>query len=238
MNNVLITGGTKGIGEACARLFVKNNYRVFIIYRSDDKKAELLKSEIGCCAYKADICRNNEIADIIEDIYRKYGSIDVLINNAGIAQQKLFSDITEKEWNRMIDVNLNGIYNVTNAVLKKMIKENKGVIVNVSSIWGQCGASCEVHYSAAKAGIIGFTKALAKEMGLSGIRINCVAPGMIDTPMNAGFSDDDKEIICSEIPLGRMGTPEECAELIYFLSSEDSSYITGQVIGINGGWHI
>ena len=138
----------------------------------------------------------------------------------------------------MIDVDLNGIYNVTQPVLKNMLKKNSGAIVNVSSIWGQCGAACEVAYSAAKAGVIGFTKALAKEMGLSGIRVNCVAPGMIDTPMNNTFSDEEKSEICSEIPLGRMGTAQEVAELIYFLSSDDASYITGQTIGINGGWEM
>lgn len=236
MKNVLITGGTKGIGEACAELFAKKNYRVFIIYREDDEKAKQMEKELSCIAYKADICRNDEINRITDDIYKNYGAVDVLVNNAGIAQQKLFIDITEQEWKRMLDVDLNGVYNVTNAVLKKMITRNKGVIVNVSSIWGQCGASCEVHYSAAKAGVIGFTKALAKEMGLSGIRVNCIAPGMIDTPMNAYFSKEDIDDICSEIPMGRMGTAKECAELIYFLSSDDSSYITGQVIGINGGW--
>ena len=138
----------------------------------------------------------------------------------------------------MTDIDLNGVYNVTLPVVKKMIVKKRGAIVNISSIWGQCGASCEVAYSAAKSGVIGFTKALAKELGLSGIRVNCVAPGMIDTPMNGVFSEEDISQICSEIPLGRMGTAAECAELIYFLSSDDSSYITGQTIGINGGWEM
>ena len=238
MKNVLITGGTKGIGKACAELFSKKGYRVFIIYRSDDEAAKALSQNIGCIAYKADISSYSEVSKIVDEIYKNYSHIDVLINNAGISEQKLFVDITPSDWKKIIDTDLNGTYNVTHEVVKNMLKNNSGVIINVSSIWGQCGASCEVHYSAAKAGIIGFTKALAKELGLSGIRVNCVAPGMIDTPMNSAFSEEDILSICNEIPLGRVGYARECAELIYFLSSDDASYITGQVIGINGGWEM
>ena len=238
MKTVIITGGTRGIGEACVRLFAKRAYRVFFIYRQDDKKAAEIEAQTGAIGFKADIKSAEEAQKAVNAILDKSASVDILINNAGIAQQKLFIDITPEEWHKMIDVDLNGIYNVTQPVLKNMLKKNSGAIVNVSSIWGQCGAACEVAYSAAKAGVIGFTKALAKEMGLSGIRVNCVAPGMIDTPMNNTFSDEEKSEICSEIPLGRMGTAQEVAELIYFLSSDDASYITGQTIGINGGWEM
>ncbi|MDY3928673.1 MAG: 3-oxoacyl-ACP reductase FabG [Clostridia bacterium] len=238
MKNVLITGGTRGIGASCAELFSKNGYRVFVIYHSDKEKAQKLCERINCISYRADICSYEQIEKTVKDITEKYGSIEVLINNAGIAQQKLFIDTDSADWGKMIDTNLTGTYNVTNVVIKSMIKNHSGSIVNVSSIWGVCGASCEVHYSAAKSGIIGFTKALAKEVGLSGIRVNCVAPGIIDTEMNNHLSRDDIKEICEEIPMGRVGKPDECAELIYFLASEKASYITGQTVEINGGWNV
>ncbi len=238
MKTAVITGGTSGIGEACVRLFSEKGYRVFFIYRSSEEKARRLEKETNAVGIRADISDFEETAGAIDFVLRQSANIDVLVNNAGISMQKLFIDMTKNEWNKVIDVDQNGIYNVSLPVVKKMISQKSGAIVNVSSIWGQCGASCEVAYSAAKSGIIGFTKALAKELGLSGIRVNCIAPGMIDTPMNKSFSKEDIDAVCAEIPLGRMGDAKECAELIYFLSSEDSSYITGQTIGINGGWEM
>jgi len=238
MKSVLITGGTKGIGKACAELFSQKGYKVFVIYKSDDKIAQELTQELGITCLKADITNEQAVNNAIEKIISSFGKIDVLINNAAIAQQKLFIDMSYSDWREIIDVDLSGIFNVTNRVLKTMIKNNRGVIVNISSIWGQTGASCEVAYSSAKSGIIGFTKALAKEMGLSGIRVNCVAPGIIDTTMNSVYSKEDIEEILKEIPQGRVGTAQECANLIYFLASDDSSYITGQTIGINGGWNM
>ena len=234
--NVLITGGTRGIGAACSELFINNGYTVYATYSNDEKSADEIAKKLGVKTYKMDIKDRKTVKETIGKIINDAGKIDVLINNAGIAQQKLFIDIDDDEWDNMIDTNLTGIYNVTKEVLKNMISNNSGAIVNVSAIWGQCGASCEVHYSAAKAGVIGFTKALAKEMALSGIRVNCVAPGMIETKMNSAFSKEDIAEICEEIPMGRCGTPMECAEMIYFLSSEKASYITGQIIGVNGGW--
>ncbi len=234
--NVLITGGTRGIGAACSEIFVKNGYSVYATYNNDEKSAKEISHRLGIRIYKMNITDRNSVRETFSKIINEAGKIDVLINNAGIAQQKLFIDLEDNDWDNMINTNLTGIYNVTKEVLKSMVSKNSGAIVNVSSIWGQCGASCEVHYSAAKAGVIGFTKALAKEMALSGIRVNCVAPGMIETQMNDVFSKEDIESICEEIPMGRCGTPMECAELIYFLSSEKASYITGQIIGINGGW--
>ncbi len=238
MKNIIITGGTRGIGAACTRLFTKKGYRVFAIYSSDENSAKKISDETSCITYKCNICDKNAVAETINKIYDEYKSIDILINNAGIAQQKLFIDITPNEWQKMCDVNLTGVYNVTQEVVKKMISAHSGCIINVSSIWGEYGASCEVHYSAAKAGVIGFTKALAKELGLSGIRVNCVTPGFIDTQMNSHLEKSDIDEICKEIPLGRIGKPMECAELIYFLSSNDADYITGQTIGINGGWEM
>ena len=238
MKNVLITGGTRGIGKATVELFTKKGFRVFVIYEKNHDTANILQNETGCKIYQCDIKDTSGISKIIKDITSHFGEIDILVNNAGISEQKLFIDIDKDSWNNMIDTNLNGIYNVTYEVVKSMIKNNTGSIINVSSIWGECGASCEVHYSASKAGIIGFTKALAKELGLSGIRVNCITPGIIDTDMNSHLSDEDISDIVSEIPLGRVGKASECAELIYFLASSDASYITGQVIGINGGWNM
>lgn len=238
MKNALITGGTRGIGRACAEEFLKKGFRVIILYSKSDETARKMHEELGCDAYKADVSDYSEIEKTISEIVKKHGNIDVLVNNAAIAEQRLFLDIDKGAWDRMIDVNLNGVYNVTHEVLKYMVRENSGSIVNISSIWGQCGGSCEVHYSASKAGVIGFTKALAKEMALSGIRVNCVAPGMIDTEMNSHLTEEEKAEICEEIPMGRMGTAEECARLVYFLSSSDAAYITGQTIGINGGWEV
>ena len=238
MKNVLITGGTRGIGASCAELFAKKGYRVFVVYHKDAKSAEKLCGKIKCISYCADICDYEQIENTVKDIIKKYKNIDVLINNAGISQQKLFVDINSSDWNNMINTELTGVCNVTNAVVKNMIKNHSGSIINVSSIWGVCGASCEVHYSAAKSGVIGFTKALAKELGLSGIRVNCVAPGIIDTEMNSHLSKEDIDEICEQIPLGRIGKPEECAQLIYFLAGEKAQYITGQIVEINGGWNI
>lgn len=238
MKTALITGGTSGIGEACVRLFSQKGYRVYFIYRTSKEKAEQIETETGAIGIQADISDCGRACEAVEHILSQCGGIDVLVNNAGISGQKLFIDLTSDEWKKMIDVDLNGSYNITLPTVKKMLSKKNGAIVNVSSIWGQCGASCEVAYSAAKAGVIGFTKALAKELGLSGIRVNCVAPGMIATPMNNMFSEEDISEICSEIPLGRMGTANECAELIYFLSSDDAEYITGQTVGINGGWNM
>ncbi len=236
--NVIITGGTRGIGAACTEIFIKNGYNVYAIYNKDEKSANELSNRLGCKIYQADVANREAIRKVISEIINDAGRIDVLVNNAGIAGQKLFIDLEDNEWDNMINTNLTGVYNVTKEVLKNMILNHSGSIVNVSSIWGQCGASCEAHYSASKAGVIGLTKALAKEVALSGIRVNCVAPGMIKTQMNSAFSEEDVREICEEIPMGRMGTPQECAELIYFIASEKASYITGQTIGINGGWEV
>ena len=236
--NVLITGGTRGIGAACAEIFIKNGYNVYAIYNSDEKSAKEISKSLGLKIYKADVSDRVAIRKVLSEIINDAKHIDILINNAGIAGQKLFINLEDSEWDKIINVNLSGIYNVTKEVLKNMISNNKGSIVNISSIWGQCGASCEAHYSASKAGVIGLTKALAKEYARSGIRVNCVAPGFIETDMNSAFCDEDISDICEDIPMARMGTPRECAELIYFIASDKASYITGQTIGVNGGWEV
>lgn len=168
-------------------------------------------------------------------IERLYGGVDILINNAGVAQQKLFTDITAEDWAAMIGVNLTGVFHCTQAALPYMIRQKRGSIVNVSSIWGLCGASCEVHYSAAKAGVIGLTKALAKELGPSHITVNCVAPGVIDTEMNGGLDSEALAALAEETPLGRIGTAEEVAESVWFLAGGGAPFLTGQVIQPNGG---
>lgn len=230
MRNVLITGASRGIGAATARAFAERGDKVFINYNNSQEAAEELAKETGGVAIRADVSNANEVNAMFE----KIGSVDILINNAGISGFYMIDAMSDEEWKRMIDVNLNSVFYCTRAVLPQMINRKQGAIVNVSSMWGICGASCEVAYSTAKAGIIGFTKALAKEVGPSGIRVNCVAPGVIDTDMNKALDEDAKKALCEETPLGRLGTPEEIAKAIVFLADENS-FITGQILSPNGG---
>ena len=178
------------------------------------------------------------VANVVKQAIDTFGRIDVLINNAGVASQGLFTDISDIEWNEVLDVNLNGVFNVTQAVLPYMIRQKSGSIINISSMWGQVGASCEVAYSAAKAGVIGLTKALAKEVGPSGVRVNCIAPGLIETGMNQELTLEDVAAIVDVTPLGRIGSTNDVASSALFLASDESSFITGQVLGVNGGYII
>lgn len=235
MRNVVITGGSRGIGEACARAFSKNGDRVFIIYEKNDAAAKNVAETCGAIPLKADISSKAAVFGLVDEIHAKYGKVDVVINNAGTAQIKLFSDITEEELERMFGVNMFGAFYVSQAFLPDMINKKSGKIINISSMWGEVGASCEVHYSASKAALIGFTKALAKELAPSGICVNCITPGVIDTEMNAQISAEEKEELIAEIPLMRMGKAEEVANLALFLASDKADYITGQVIGVSGG---
>lgn len=240
---VFITGASRGIGRAAALCFAKNDYNVAICYNKNEAAANEVLAEItafggSAAVFKADVSDTAEICIAIENAKKKFGSIDVLINNAGIAQQKVFSDITEDDWNNMFDVNVKGMFNTCKCVLDGMIDKKQGKIINISSIWGIAGASCEVHYSAAKAAVIGFTKALAKELAPSGICVNCVAPGVIKTDMLSGFDEDTLAALSEETPLGRLGTPEDIAETLLFLASDKADFITGQVISPNGGFVI
>ena len=236
----VVTGGASGIGEAIVRALCRDGFSVAINYNSSEAQALALASELSVngsnvITIKADVSSSSDVNKMMETVKEELGTPEILINNSGIAQQKLFTDITDEDWNRMMSVNLTGVFNTCRAVLPFMIHEKKGRIINISSMWGQVGASCEVHYSAAKAGVIGLTKALAQEVAPSGITVNCVAPGAVDTKMMSSFSAEDKAALCEEIPLGRIGDAEEIAETVAFLVSDKSSYITGQVIGVNGG---
>lgn len=236
----VVTGGASGIGEATVRALCFDGLPVVINYNSSEAKAEALASELSFNGYdvtavKADVSSSAEVNEMMEKVSKDFGIPHIVVNNSGIAQQKLFTDITDADWNRMIGVNLTGVFNCCRAVLPYMIREKNGRIINISSMWGQVGASCEVHYSAAKAGVIGLTKALAQEVAPSGITVNCIAPGVIDTKMMASFSNDDIIALCDEIPLMRLGKPEEIAAAVSFLASDNAGYITGQILGVNGG---
>lgn len=235
MKNVLITGGSRGIGKECVYEFKNAGYRVLLNYNKSDEEAEKIKNETGAVLIKADISKTDEVKKMSQFIHDNYGKIDVIVNNAGISQIKLFTDISEDDWDEMFDINVKGMFLVTKEFVKDMISEKKGKIINVSSMWGITGGSCEVHYSASKAAVIGFTKALAKELGPSGINVNCIAPGTIETDMNKHLSEEDIKSLEEETPLGRIGKPEEVAKTILFLASEKADYITGQVLSVDGG---
>ena len=240
---VVITGASRGIGSQCARVFAAAGYNVVINYNKSEERAqallaELLAQGISAVAIKADVSDSAQANALIENSISLFGGVDVLVNNAGIGEQKLITDVTDEDWARMMGVNLNSAFYCTRKVLPHMINKKSGRIINISSLWGVCGASCEVHYSAAKAGLIGFTKALAKEVGPSGITVNCVAPGVIETDMNKALSEDDLDALCEETPVGRLGTTDDVAQMVLFLSQESGAFITGQVIGVNGGFVI
>ena len=233
---VLISGGDRGIGAAAARAFYAAGYRVAVFYHTNAEAAAALQKELpGVLAVQCDVASRASCELAFRAAEQALGRVDVLVSNAGIAQQKLFTDITPEEWQHMLDVNLTGAFHLCQLALPGMIRRKAGRILTVSSMWGQTGGSCEVHYSAAKAGLIGLTKALAKEEGPSGITVNCVAPGVIDTDMMAAFTAEDKAALAEETPVGRLGSADEVAQLLVFLAGESAGYITGQVFGVNGG---
>lgn len=233
---VLITGGSRGIGAKAVRLFSASGASVAFFYRKSYKEALELSKETGALNIKCNVASSESVTAAM-DVAKEYfdSEVDVLICNAGIADYGLITDIGKDRWDEMIDTDLSGAYHCIREILPGMISRKKGSIITVSSMWGQVGASCEVAYSAAKAGLIGLTKALAKEVGPSGIRVNCIAPGMIDTDMNSGFTEDDIEAVVYDTPMSRIGTTEDVAKVMEFLASDKSSFVTGQVIGVNGG---
>ncbi|MCD7948376.1 MAG: SDR family oxidoreductase [Oscillospiraceae bacterium] len=234
MKTVLITGGSRGIGAAAARRFAEGGYRVAINYLKSETQAKTLAEHIGGIPLQGDISCRAQAQDVVSRALSSLGGIDCLVCNAGIAQQALFPDVTEEDWRRMFAVHVDGVFHTVQAVLPHMISHKAGRIVTLSSMWGVTGGSCEVSYSAAKAAVIGMTKALAKELGPSGIAVNCVAPGVIATDMNAALNEESLQTLREETPLGRIGTAEDVAESIYFLGST-ARFMTGQVLSPNGG---
>ncbi len=238
---VIITGASRGIGREVAKSLVKTGYKVIAGYNTSEEQANELKLELESQGYnidifKADVSKWEECKKLSEYVINKYGQIDILINNAGISQIKEFTKLTEEDWNMMINTNLNSVFYMTKEVVENMIHNKNGCIINISSVWGMVGSSCEVHYSTAKAGIIGMSKALAKELGPSNIRVNVIAPGFIETDMSKDINEEDINEIINEIPLMRIGKPEEIAKSIEWLISDE--LMTGQVISPNGGWVI
>lgn len=237
---VLITGASHGIGRETAALFATQNYNVVINYNSSENEAKSLATELksqgfDAIAVKADVSKRNEVEEMFQTINKTFGDVHILVNNAGVESQKLFTDVTEDEWDRIFDINIKGMFNCCQLALKSMIKNHYGKIVNVSSMLGITGSSCEVAYSASKAAVIGLTKALAKEVGPCSINVNTVAPGVIDTKMNRKIAPEIIERLKQQTPLGTIGTCEDIAETILFLTSDCSKFITGQVISPNGG---
>ena len=240
---VIVTGASKGIGASTAILFAENGYNVVINYNSSFKNAELLASSLlsrgfGVMTFKADVSNPLEAELMVRETVHKFGTVDVLVNNAGIAASGIITDLSDYDKDHIFNVNLNGCYNMCKSVIPYMVGQKSGKIINISSMWGETGASCEAAYSASKAGVIGLTKALAKELAPSGITVNSVAPGLIDTSMNGNLSEDELKAFIEEVPLGRMGRPEEVAEAVFFLAGDKADYITGQVLGVNGGYVI
>ena len=230
MGNVVITGGSRGIGAAAVELFAARGERVTFLYEKNHTAAKAVAEETGATA----ICCDVADGEAVNRAFSQIGDVDILVCNAGTMYFGLLSQMAEDEWNRLFAVNVGGIYHCVNAAMPSFLKTHRGSIVTVASMWGQVGASCEAAYSAAKSGVIGFTKAVAKEAGPSGIRVNCVAPGVIDTDMNKNLSSDAIAALCDETPLCRQGTAEEVAKSIVFLACKES-FITGQVLNISGG---
>ncbi len=238
--SAIITGASRGIGRETARQFALSGYGVMIHYHHNRAGAEALCEELtragaDAAVFGADLSDSAQAEALTGAAQTRFGTVEVLVNNAGIAQQKLLTDVTDADWRRMIDVNLSSVFYCCRAVLPHMVRRRSGAIINVSSMWGITGASCEVHYSAAKAGVIGLTKALAREVGPSGIRVNCVAPGVVDTEMNAALPPETMAALREETPLMRIGTPLDIARCVLFLAGEGGAFITGQVLSPNGG---
>lgn len=239
----IITGSSRGIGKAIVIALAKHGYNVIINYCTSKVAAHNLYQDLigqgyNVSIFQADVSDRKQVNDLFKHTINTFGGVDLLINNAAISEQKLFFDITESEWDRMMEVNVKGVFNCCQEALPLMVSQGGGKIINISSIWGMVGASCEVHYSASKAAVIGLTKALAKEVSSMNIQVNCIAPGIIDTEMNDIFSAEEKQEMLNQIPLGKFGTGEDIADCVLFLASDATNYITGQVISPNGGYLI
>ncbi len=238
---VLVTGASGDIGSAIATAFAQAGYNVVLGCHSNPERAHQLQSQLqaqghSCMVCKADVARQDEVAHMFEEVRRTFGDVDILVNNAGISQQKLFDTLSLDDWERMMAVHVTGTFLCCRQAMRSMLAKKSGCIVNIASMWGQVGAACEVHYSAAKAAVIGLTRALAKESGPSGIRVNCVAPGVVEGVMMQPFSQDERESLNEQTPLGRAATPKDVADAAMFLASDAAGFITGQVLAVNGGF--
>ena len=239
MKTVLVTGGTKGIGKAIALEFLKQGCEVVINYSNDEREALATQEEFNMLGYcpvlmRADVSDEAQVTAMFKEFFSIYDKLDVLVNNAGISLIRVIQDTTIAEWNKIFAVNVNGVFLCSRAVADRMIGNGGGCIINVSSIWGEVGASCEVAYSASKGAVISFTKALAKELAPSKVRVNCVSPGVIDTQMNSDLTGEEMEQLVSQIPIGRIGYPEDVAKACVYLS--EAEYVTGEVLSVGGGF--
>lgn len=237
---VFLTGASGEIGQSIAKTMANNGCAVALGYYNNINAANALCKELVACGHSAAVYGGNianatQVDAMFAKAEEELGYVDILINNAGIAKQQMFCDISENEWRQMMDVHVTGAFLCCRRVLPNMVKRKKGVIVNIASMWGQVGASCEVHYSTAKAALIGMTKALAKEFAPSGVRVNCVAPGAVKGGMMSEFNGEEVKALCEEIPMSRLGNPDEIAAAVAFLAMDSASYITGQVLAPNGG---
>lgn len=239
MNKVLITGGSRGIGAACVKKFATEGYEVAFFYKSSEKKAEELKRLFpNVYPIKCDVSLKKEVDIAFERLFVDFGEPDILVNNAGVSYSGLLQEMELQDWEYVMDNNLTSVFLCAKKVIPSMVKKQKGTIINVSSMWGVEGASCEVAYSASKAGVIGFTKALAMELAPMKIRVNSVAPGAVKTDMLASYNEEELKTLRDSTPLMKIGTPEDIAEAVYFLSSDKSGFITGEVLNVNGGYVI
>ncbi len=236
MRKIIVTGGSRGIGAEIVRRFSLNGDLVVFFYNNSETEAKRLAEETGAVALKADLSDPVSAEKAMEAAVVYLHGVDVLVNCAGVAQIKLFTELTDADWDRMISTDLSGSFYTCRAAAREMVKAHYGRMVNIGSVWGRVGASCEVHYSAAKAGIRGLTMALAKELGPSGITVNCVEPGVIDTEMNAILDEETRRTLAEETPLCRIGSTGDIADAVFFLASDRASFITGQCLGVDGGF--
>lgn len=236
MKTALITGGSRGIGAAIVRELTKQGWQVAFCYRSSEEMARQLATETGAFAIRCDVTDSGQVSAMVAQVKQQFRHIDLLVNNAGVAWQGLLTDMTDSDWHTVLDTSLTAAFFTCRAVIPGMVSRRVGRIINISSIWGRVGASCEAAYSAAKAGLIGLTKALAKELGPSGITVNCLCPGVIQTDMLACYTPEDLAALADETPLCRLGTPEDVAAAVCWLANDAAGFITGQVIGVDGGF--
>lgn len=238
MRRVIISGGTRGIGLACVKAFCNNGDKVAFIYKRSDYKAEEIAKAYGAFPIRADISREDDVKRACQAAIDLLGGVDILVNNAGISDIGLFTEMSGAEWHNVIDTNLSGVFFMCREASRYMINQKSGRIINIGSVWGRCGASCEVAYSASKAGVRGLTMSMAKELGPSGITVNCIEPGVIATDMNSHLGPDVMNELCDETSLCRIGQPEDVAGAVMFFASDRASFITGQILGVDGGFEI